>query len=165
MRRREFMTLVAGGAAAALPVTAAAQEPTRKPRLGVLIPYADSDADSKSQLDAFRAAMRQLGWKEGENFETETLWTGGDSSKISALAKQLVASRPDVILARSTAVTKALQQATQTIPIVFVIVSDPVGDGFVDSMARPGRNATGFTNVEASLGGKWLGFLRTWSRT
>jgi putative ABC transport system substrate-binding protein len=108
--------------------------------------------------------MRELGWKEGENLETETLWTGGDSDKISTLAKQLVTWRPDVILARSTAVTKALQKETQSIPLVFVVVSDPVGDGFVDSMARPGRNATGFTNVEASLGGKWLELLRDMAR-
>ena len=88
------------------------------------------------QLAAFHAAMRRLGWREGENLEIETLWTGGDNNKIKSLAKQIVETRPDVILARSTAAIKALQQETQSIPIVFVIVSDPVGDGFVDSMAQ-----------------------------
>jgi putative ABC transport system substrate-binding protein len=159
MKRREFLMLFAG-ATAMRPLAARAQQVPRRQRVGVLIPYSESDSDSKIQFAAFRDAMRQLGWKEGENLETEILWTGGDGNKIGALAKQLVASQPDVILARSTAVTKALQTETQSIPLVFVIVSDPVGDGFVDSMSRPGRNATGFTNVEASLGGKWLELLR-----
>lgn len=158
MRRREF--IVGLGSAASCSLAARAQSPTRRPRLAVLVPYYDSDADSKMQLAAFRAAMRRLGWMEGENLDIETLWTGGDNNKIKAIAKQIVETGPDVILARSTAAIKALQQETQSIPIVFVIVSDPVGDGFVDSMARPGRNATGFTNVEASLGGKWLELLR-----
>jgi putative ABC transport system substrate-binding protein len=158
MRRREFITLIGG--AAAWPLAARAQQPSRIRRVGVLIPYAESDAEAQTQVTAFREALDQFGWHDGNNLRVDYRWTGGDVGRIRTFAKELIALQPDVILGRSTAVTRVLLQETRTIPIVFVVVSDPVGDGLVDSMARPGGNVTGFTNVEASLGGKWLELLR-----
>jgi putative ABC transport system substrate-binding protein len=154
MRRRDFLGAL-GGTAAAWPAVVQAQQ-ERIRRIGVLIPYPESDGEAQMQYDAFRVALRNLGWQNDSNIRIEARWTGGDSSQIGILAKGLIALRPEVILSRSTAVTSVLRQQTRTIPIVFVVVSDPIGDGFVASMARPGGNATGFTNVEASLGGKWL---------
>src|SRR6516225_3661481 len=148
MRRREFITLI-GGATTVWPFAALAQQQTSRVRhVGVLIPYSRVDKDSQIQYSAFISALHQLGW------------THGDESRIAQLAKELVAREPAVILARATPVTTALRKKTRTIPIVFVVVSDPVGDGLVDSMARPGSNVTGFTKAEASLGGKWLQLLK-----
>ena len=160
MRRREFITLI-GGATTVWPFAALAQQQTsRVRRVGVLIPYSRVDKDSQIQYSAFISALHQLGWTNGQNLEIDALWTNGDESRIAQLAKELVAREPAVILARATPVTTALRKETRTIPIVFVVVSDPVGDGLVDSMARPGSNVTGFTNAEASLGGKWLQLLK-----
>jgi putative ABC transport system substrate-binding protein len=159
MRRREFITLVGGTAiAASLPVRA--QQTSRTRRVGVLIPYSRNDKDSQIQYSAFISALQQLGWINGQNLEIDALWSNDDTSSIAQLAKELVAREPAAILARATPVTAALRKETHTIPIVFVVVSDPVGDGLVDSMARPGSNVTGFTNAEASLGGKWLQLLK-----
>ena len=158
MRRREAMALL--GAAAAWPLSASAQQPDRMRRIGVLIPYSENDAEAQAEVAAFRGELQQLGWIEGRNAAFESRWAAGDVARISALAKELVKLQPDAILARTTPVTAALLKETKTIPIVFVNVSDPVGAGFADSMARPGRSATGFTNVEASLGGKWVQVLK-----
>jgi ABC-type uncharacterized transport system substrate-binding protein len=119
----------------------------------------EGDSEAEGQIAAFLGELQRLGWT-GENAQIDIRWTGGDAARIGVLAKGLLAWQPDVILSRTTAVTEALLKQTRSVPIVFVIVSDPVGDGFVESMARPGRNATGFTNVEASLGGKWLELIR-----
>jgi putative ABC transport system substrate-binding protein len=159
MRRREFITLL-GGAAVAWPLAARAQQSTRMQRVGLLVPYAESDREARDQVVAFHNSLQKLGWQDGRNVRIDTRWTAGDAGRIPELAKELIAFQPDVILARSTAVTAVLRQHTRTIPIVFVVVSDPVGDGFVASIARPGGNATGFTNVEASLGSKWLELLK-----
>jgi ABC-type uncharacterized transport system substrate-binding protein len=148
------------GGAAAWPLAANAQQPERMRRVGVIIPYAESDTEAKAQITAFREALEQLGWQDGRNVQIDYRWTAGEVGRIEMFAKDLVALQPDVILGRSTAVTALLLKQTRTIPIVFVVVSDPIGDGFVGSMARPGGNVTGFTNVEASLGGKWLELLK-----
>jgi ABC-type uncharacterized transport system substrate-binding protein len=157
--RREFITLL-GGAAAAWPFAARAQQADRIRRIGVLIPLADTDREALKELAVFRKELQRLGWTEGRNAKTEVRWAAGDLSEIRAYAKDLVTLKPDVIVARTTAVTAALLNETRTIPIVFVGPSDPIGAGFAASMARPGGNATGFTNVEASLGGKWVELLK-----
>lgn len=156
--RRKFITLI-GGAAAAVPLNALAQAAGER-RVGVLLPLAESDQQARSEVVAFRDRLRQLGWTEGRNMQIHTRWAAGDVGRMQTYAKELVALLPDVILARTTPVTAALLRETRTIPIVFVGASDPVGDGFAESMARPGGNATGFTNVEASMGGKWVEILK-----
>jgi putative tryptophan/tyrosine transport system substrate-binding protein len=156
MRRREF--ILALGGVATWPLGARAQERERPKRIGLLVPERDSEAEA--QVAAFLEELQRLGWTNGANTQIEVRWSGGDAGRIGALAQGLIDWQPDVILSRTTALTAALLQRTRTVPIVFVIVSDPVGDGFVDSLARPGRNATGFTNVEASLSGKWVELLK-----
>jgi putative ABC transport system substrate-binding protein len=159
MRRREFIGFFGGAAAAVLPIAGRAQTLERKKRIGVLLPYAESDTDSQRHLAAFRDSLAQLGWTD-TNVRIDYRWTGGDAEKTIPFARELIEVRPDVILGRSTLVTAALLKVTRTVPIIFVVVSDPVGDGFVASMARPGGNATGFTNAEASLSGKWLELVK-----
>jgi putative tryptophan/tyrosine transport system substrate-binding protein len=158
MRRRD---LIKGLAAVGWPLAAHAQQPVdRIRRIGVLIPFAESDAEAQTQVIAFREQLQRLGWTDGRNVRIDYRWAVGAVGLIRTFAKELVELQPDVILARATSATAALLQETRTIPIVFVVVSDPIGDGFVGSMARPGGNVTGFTNVEASLGGKWLELLK-----
>jgi len=159
MRRREFIVVV-GGAAVAWPFATRAQQPAPMKRIGLLIPFADSDRLAQNQVAAFREEFQRLGWTDNRNVQIVARWTGGDSGQIPFVAKELVTLKPDVILAYTTAVTAALKKETDTIPIVFVVVSDPVGDGFVASIARPGGNITGFSNVEASLGSKWLELIK-----
>jgi putative ABC transport system substrate-binding protein len=159
MQRREFNTLL-GGAAAAWPLAVRAQQTERMRRIGVLMPYTESDADAQTEVTAFRDRLRQLGWTDGRNARIDYRWAAGKVGQIRVYAKELVALQPDVILGRSTPVIAALLQETRTTPIVFVNVSDPIGAGFAASMARPGGNVTGFTNVEALLGGKWLEVLK-----
>ena len=137
-----------------------AQQADRIRRVGLLIPFAESDVEAQTQVAAFLGALRTLGWDEGRNVRIDYRWAARDTTRIRASAKELVELQPDVILARMTPVTAALQRETSTIPIVFVVVSDPVGDGLVAAVARPGGNITGFTNVDASLGGKWLQLLK-----
>ncbi len=129
-------------------------------RIGALIPFAEGDTQAQIEITAFRDALRQPGWVEGSTAQIDYRWAGSNVGQLRTLAKELVTLRPDVILARSTPVTTALLQETRTIPIVFVVVSDPVGDGLVASLARPGGNVTGFTNVGASFGSKWLQLLK-----
>jgi len=159
MRRREFITIL-GGAAAMWPLTAYAQQFDGVRRIAVLMPLAESDPANKRQLAAFARQLEKSGWAEGGNLRIDYRWAAGDADRIQVFAKELVRLQPHVILARSTPVTAALLKQSRTIPIVFVLVSDPVGDHFVDSLARPGGNVTGFTNVESSLTGKWLELLK-----
>jgi putative ABC transport system substrate-binding protein len=159
MKRREFIALL-GGAATAWPHGARSQQASPMRLIGVLIPLAEGDMEAQTELTAFRNELQRLGWIEGRNARIETRWAGGDIARIQTYANELVTLKPDVILARTTPVTAALLRETRTIPIVFVGPSDPVGSGFAASMARPGGNATGFTNVEASLGGKWVELLK-----
>jgi putative ABC transport system substrate-binding protein len=164
MRRREFITLLGGAAAASSvswPLTAHAQQGGGMRRVGVLLAYAASDSEAQVRLAAFREGLRKLGWVEGRNIWIDIRWTASeDSEAIQQFAKEIVALQPDLVLSHVTATTAALLQQTRTIPIVFVVVSDPVGSGFVASFPRPGGNVTGFITLEGSMGGKWLELLR-----
>jgi ABC-type uncharacterized transport system substrate-binding protein len=159
MRRREFITLI-GRAVAAWPLTARAQPSERMRRIGALIGTPESDPESQARVAALREGLAQRGWNEGRNLRVDYRWAGTDRSRIRSLAAELVATAPEVIFVHSTPVMSGLLQATRSIPIVFASVSDPVGDGFVASFAQPGGNVTGFTNVEASMGGKWVEILK-----
>jgi putative tryptophan/tyrosine transport system substrate-binding protein len=158
MRRREFITLL-GGALADQAIPANAQEPVRVRTVGALMGFAN-DAEAKARVDAFEQGLKREGWSVGHNLRTEYRYAEGDSARMQALAKELVELKPDCVLGQSTPVTAALIQATRTIPIVFVAVSDPIGSGFVASMARPTGNVTGFTVLHASIAGKYLEMLK-----
>jgi putative ABC transport system substrate-binding protein len=159
MRRREFIALI-GGATGAWPLVVRAQQPGEVRRIGVVVLEAADDPQAQATLGAFKQTLQQLGWSEGRNLQIDFRGAADNPERMQAVAKELVALQPDVILTRSTPVTAALLRQTRTIPIIFQGVSDPVGERFVESLARPGGNATGFTNVESSLTGKWLELLK-----
>jgi ABC-type uncharacterized transport system substrate-binding protein len=159
VRRREFITLL-GGAVAARPLTARAQQPGGMRRIGVLMAFAEGDPGGQDRVAAFREGLQKLGWAESRNVRIDTRWATADVASIQRSAKELVALQPDLILSHSTPTTAALLQQTRTISIVFAVVSDPVGSGFVASFPRPGGNATGLTNIEPTMAGKWLELLR-----
>jgi ABC-type uncharacterized transport system substrate-binding protein len=158
-KRREFITLL-GGAAAAWPIAARAQQGERVRRIGVLMATAETDPESPSRVAAFEQGLAMVGWITGQNVRIHYCWAAGEPTRMQVLARELVDLQPDVILASTTPSTAALMRETRTIPIVFVVVSDPVGSGFVASIPRPGGNITGFTNIESSLGGKWIQLLK-----
>jgi putative ABC transport system substrate-binding protein len=158
MRRREFILTLASGVAAAWPFTVRAQQGDRIRRIGVLMSFADQS--TQSYVAAFRGALANLGWTEGGNLRTEVRWGAGDADKIRSFAKELVDLRPDAIVGQSTPVVAALVQETRTVPIVFVNVADPIGSGFVSSLARPSGNSTGFMTDNSALGGKWVELLK-----
>ena len=158
MKRRTFITLL-GGAAAAWPLAARAQEPDRVRRIGVLTAFAEDDSEIRARLAAFRQGLEKRGWSEGRNVRIVYRFAPA-AAQVQVLAKELVALQPDVILANSTPVTAALQRESRTIPIVFAIVADPIGSGFVASLPRPGGNITGVMLYEASVTGKWLAMLK-----
>jgi ABC-type uncharacterized transport system substrate-binding protein len=155
MRRREFITLI-GGAAAGWPLAAQAQ---RMRRIGVLVAVGD-DPESRGRITAFVQALQELGWTEGRDIRIDARWGGGDPDRFRRYAAELVALAPDVILVSGGSGVGPMLQATRTVPIVFVQVTDPVGAGFVDSLARPGGNATGFTHFEYGISAKWLELLK-----
>jgi putative ABC transport system substrate-binding protein len=161
MRRREFLGLIGG--AAPWPLTARAQAQSAR-RIGVISAVPESDTDAKARLLAFQQGLEQLGWTAGRNLRIDFRWTNARDVELSeqmfALATEMVALNPEVILVQSNPGVAALRKVTSTIPIVFVNVADPVESGFVESLARPGGNITGFSNFEASMGGKWLGALK-----
>jgi putative ABC transport system substrate-binding protein len=157
MNRREFITLLGG--AASWPPAASAQQGERVRRIGVLLPGDENDPVRKTRLSALTQALADLGWTDGRNVRMELRWHGGDNNRTRPLAQELVSLQPDMILANSTPATVALQRETQTIPIVFVNVSDPVASGIVARLDRPSGNITGFATNEASLGGKWVELL------
>jgi putative ABC transport system substrate-binding protein len=159
MRRREFITLV-GGAAAGWPLAALAQqrEPTR--RVGVLMSLAADDREGQARMDAFVQGLRELGWIDGRNVQIDTRWVAGGADRVRQYVAELVALSPDVILASGGSVVGPLLQATHTVPIVFTQTPDPVGAGFVDSLAHPGGNATGFSIFDYDIAGKWLELLK-----
>ena len=159
MIRREFITLF-GGAAASWPLAARAQQGERMRRVGVLMMYAESDAQAQGLVAMFRATLRNLGWTEDYNIQLDYRWATTDSESIQRFAKELVALQPDLILSSSTPTTASLLQQTRTIPIIFANIVDPVGSGFVVSLPRPGGNVTGFLNLETSMTGKWLELLK-----
>ena len=160
MRRREFIGLVGGGAAVAWSHAVRAQQAERPRRIGFLTFSAESDPEGQASVAAFREELRKLGWIEGRNIEIDIRWAAADVELMKRFAKELAALQPDLILTSSTPAATAMLQQTHTIPIVFVIVADPVGSGFVASLPRPGGNATGFTAIVGSLGSKWVDVLK-----
>ena len=160
MKRREFITLV-GGAVATWPLAARAQQaPKRVLRVGALIGFAEHDPATQRRVAAFLKGLADLGWTLDRNVAIDFRYGAGDADRNRAFAKELVSLNPDIIFVNSTSATAAVQRETTIIPVVFATVSDPVGSGFVASLARPGGNITGFVNVEASIAGKWLGLLK-----
>src|SRR5262245_33543000 len=158
IRRREFISLLGG--AAAWPLAARAQQATQMPRVGYLVAYAADQAEGHARSAAFREALEQLGWSDGRNIRIEYRWAVRGAQQVRDYAKELIGLDPKVILAEGSTLSQELLKQTQTIPIVFVAASDPMGSGLVRSMARPGGNLTGFTNFEFSIGGKWLEMLK-----
>ena len=165
MRRREF---IAGlGSAAAWPVVAPAQQGDRVRRIGALMAYDENDPEAKAYLSGFTQGLAELGWTDGRNMRIDLRWGGADANRQRALAHELVGLQPDVIVTTGTTATVAVQRETRTIPIVFASPSDPVAQRIVASLNSPGGNITGFANLEATLGGKWLELLlgdRAWAQ-
>ncbi|MFL5041341.1 MAG: ABC transporter substrate-binding protein, partial [Xanthobacteraceae bacterium] len=158
MRRREFIVLI--GSATAWPLGARAQQRERVRRIGVLNSLAADDPEGQARLKAFQQGLQQLGWTDGRNVQIDVRWPAGNPDRIRSYAAELVALAPDVILAHGGSTVGPLLQATRTVPIVFPVAGDPVAAGLVDSLARPGGNATGFMVFEFSLSGKWLELLK-----
>jgi putative ABC transport system substrate-binding protein len=159
MRRREFITVV-GVAAITWPLTARAQQPDRVHRVGILMSASENDRGYQALLATFRDELGRLGWVEDRNIRIDYRWSAVDAQSRQRSAKELITLQPDLMLAQSTPTAAALVQQTSTIPIIFFSVGDPVGEGFVASLSRPGRNVTGFINMEASMSGKWLELLK-----
>ena len=160
MKRREFITFL-GGAAVAWPLAARAQQQSQRIRsVGVLMAVAESDADVRAGVAMFQQSLQELGWSDGRNIRIDYRWGDADADRIQALAKELVGLQPDVLVAHSTPSAKGLLQATRSIPIVFLTVTDPLGQGLVASLSRPGANITGFSVFEFSLGTKWVEILK-----
>jgi putative tryptophan/tyrosine transport system substrate-binding protein len=162
LRRRRFITLLGGAAASSLtwPIAARAQQGERVRRIGVLLSFAADDPEVSARVEAFQRGLQQLGWIDGRNVRIDYRMTAGDADRSRRHAAELVALAPDVILASGSSTVGPLLQANRTGPIVFVALVDPVGAGFVESLARPGRNVTGFTTIEYGMSGKWLEFLK-----
>src|ERR1700730_1794246 len=152
--RRDLIALLGG--AFAWPLAANAQQGARLRRIGALMGYPEGDLQAQANVAALRQGLHALGWIEGRNVQTDYRWAGGDADKARIFARELIGMAPDVIVPSTNQVTRIVQQETRTIPIVFAFVGDPVGSGFVMSLARPGKNLTGFANFENSIGGKWL---------
>ncbi len=159
MRRREFIALF-GGAAALVPFAARAQRSNRTRKIGVLMGFSENDPVAQHRLAAFTQGLKALGWTEDQNLKIDRRWAAADVNQMPGLARELIALEPEVILSSTTTATAALHRETQTIPIVFVVVTDPIGSGFIENFAHPGTNITGFTNLEASLVQKWLELLK-----
>jgi putative ABC transport system substrate-binding protein len=160
MNNRRKLVIAFGAGTLAIPFGSIAQPQAKIVRIAVLMGYAEEDPEARLRLAAFKEALAALGWADGRNLKIELRWAAGDAKRAATFAKELVALRPEVILANTTPVTAALQRETKNIPIVFTVVSDPVGSGFVKTLARPGGNITGFINLESSLIEKWLQLLK-----
>jgi putative ABC transport system substrate-binding protein len=159
MKRREFITLL-GGAAAAWPLAARAQQAQRVRRIGVLMNTSETDPETPVRLSAFRQGLQFLGWKAGQNVRIDYRWGMGDVAQTRVAVAEPLGLTPDVILANATTATKGFQEAGVTVPIVFIGVSEPIAQGFVQSLSHPGGNMTGFTNLEPTIGGKWVELLK-----
>src|SRR6185437_12004054 len=159
MRRRQFITLL-GGAAATWPLAARAQPPERMRRIGVLMAVAENDADVRAGVAIFQQSLQELGWKTGHNVRIDYRWGDAVAERIQARAKELVDLQPDVLVGHSTPSAKGLLKQTRSIPIVFLTVTDPLGQGLVSSLSHPSGNITGFSVFEISLGTKWLETLK-----
>jgi putative tryptophan/tyrosine transport system substrate-binding protein len=164
MRRREFITLL-GGAAVAWPLAARARESDRMRRVVVLMGFDESDPEALPRAAAFQQGLQDLGWTQGRNVRVDYRWGAGEADRMRTYATELISLAPDVIVADSTAVLVVVRQTTRAVPIVFLRVSDPVGSGFIDGLARPGGNLTGLTNFEYAMGGKWLELLKEMAPT
>lgn len=158
MRRREFIVGLSGAALA--PLTARAQQGERIRRVGTLLNADPADQEIRKRFDAFRRGLEALGWIEGKNLRIESRWGVGDADRVQTYAQELVRLAPDVLFSNGTPGTAALKRATSSIPIVFAIVADPVNDGFVASLPRPGGNITGFSSFDSEIGGKWVELLK-----
>jgi putative tryptophan/tyrosine transport system substrate-binding protein len=159
MRRRQFIALL-GGMAFARPTITRAQQVARVRQISVLMPFTESDLEGRARVAALQLGLEQLGWNEGRNINTNYRWFGGDVARAKAYAKEIVGLQPDAIIANGTVALSALQHTTKTIPIIFLVVNDPVGQGFISSLAHPGGNITGLTSFEYEIGGKWLQLLK-----
>ncbi len=159
IKRREFIALL-GGAVVARPIATLAQQGQSMRRVGLLMPLNENDPETQSRIKAFKFGLRDVDWVEGRNIRIDYRFSAGDPSRLSQYVAELVSLAPDVIVGNSTPVLTALRKATTTIPIVFTVVNDPVGQGFVSSLARPGGNITGFSFVEYPIVGKWIGILK-----
>ena len=159
MQRRTFLRLL-GGSMATWPLSANAQQAETTRRIGVLMETSANDAEAQSLLRITRQRLEELGWTEGRNIRLEDRWAAGNSNRLRAYANELVQLKPDVLVGEGTPVVAALQQTTRTIPIVFVNANNPIASGFVESIARPGNNITGFVSFEPQMGGKWLQMLK-----
>jgi len=159
MRRREFITFI-GGAAAAWPLAARAQQGQRMRRIGVLMHLAADDPEGQRRVAAFLQGLQEAGWAVGRNVDIDMRWAAGDADRFRRYAMEIIALTPDVILASATPSVLAVQQATRTVPIVFLLVPDAVGTGIVASLSRPGGNATGLTSTELGMSVKWLELLK-----
>jgi putative ABC transport system substrate-binding protein len=159
MKRRAFISLL-GGAAAAWPLTAGAQQRERMRRVGVLMHLAADDPEGQSRVAAFLQGLQEAGWAVGRNVNIDVRWAAGEADRFRRYAMEIVALTPDVILTSAPPSIRAMQQATRTVPIVFVLVPDAVGTGIVDSLSRPGGNTTGFTSTELGMPVKWLELLK-----
>jgi putative tryptophan/tyrosine transport system substrate-binding protein len=159
LRRRDFIILL-GGAAAASPLAARPRPAERMRRIGVLMGYPEGDPQAQANITALLQGLQNLGWIEGRDVKIDYRWAGGDPDKARTFARELIAMMPDLMVSSTNQVTRILQQETPTIPIVFAFVGDPVGSGFAASLARPGKNLTGFANFENSIGGKWLELVK-----
>ena len=157
MRRREFIAGLAGATAWSVKTRAQVERPRR---IGMLVGLPEGDPEGEKWVQALLRGMSQLGWQRGTNLQVDLRWVANDFDRTHAIARELVQSQPDVIEVTSTPATAAILKETQTIPVVFASVSDPIGAGFIQSLTRPGGNATGFVNIEASLGGKWVEVLK-----
>ena len=160
MKRRVFISLLGGAAATTWPLAVRAQPPDHMRRVGVLMPLTADDAEGQARLAAFLQGLQQLGWIDGSNVRIDARWTAGDAERIRRDVAELLALAPDVILAAGGQIMTLLLQATRTVPIVFTQTPDPVGAGFVATLARPGGNATGFTQFEYGISAKWLELLK-----
>ena len=162
MKRRQFIGLI-GGATVVWPLAVRAQQPERIRRIGVLMGTTEGDPEGQARVAAFRQALQELKWTESNNLRIDIFWAAGNAARASAYAADIVKLAPDVILGTATPTMRALRQATQTIPIVFAGLSDPVGEGIVTSLSKPGGNITGFSSFDAPIAGKWLQLLKEMS--
>jgi putative tryptophan/tyrosine transport system substrate-binding protein len=157
MERRRFITLL--GATLASPLAARAQQADRVAHIGVLMGIGDSDPEAKPRVEALRKGLEELGWTEGRNVRLDYRWTAGDPDRTLLFAREIFELKPDIIVVHSSPAVAALRKLTSKIPMVFVLIADPIGSGFVESLAHPGGNVTGFMNAEAPMAGKWLGLM------
>jgi putative ABC transport system substrate-binding protein len=159
MRRRDVIKIIVG-AVGGWPLAASAQQGEAMRRVGILLPYREGDAEGQAVVAAFQEGLRGLGWTAGRNVQFDIRWASGDPDKARSLAKELIGMAPDVIVPSSNLVTTIVQQETRTIPVVFILVGDPIGSGYVASMAQPGGNLTGFAVLENAIAGKWVEILK-----